>query len=562
MIGLLLAIAALVAAVAYLLSKVEALAGEVAKLLARFGPFKSWGQRRQTRWRLERRAQKLLRSLREEAPIATDKLAIEWVDPKASREALLEQGKVIVRLRSEDRAEQNLVHATMLFVSTSLLFRAKRYLDPEQRDSFDLFVTARMLGQTRDNDGVLDAFLSEYMYPRTAEEGSRVDEYVRAFEALAEAGLFYGVLLREVDYLGEKVWGKKFIAELPPEIDELLDMLGSLAARVPGEKINSNVLREYCRMGVVLVGMQDKMQQGIDTWIEYIQSALVRREVDSIYLLGMWRDRAKLRQIAAAFADGYELTNASRISQTLSDGKRDSFIAVMRRHDPVVFQPRLPSRRRPFTKDPATIRTGTSPATGLLGTVRRFGGLGFGFLEVDSEPEEAFFHLNDCINPPEFVARGDRVECDVRTEGPEEKLKAYNVHFLHLVETQQPRQELAARAAEEREEAGVAVRDPEPDTATEAESNGGNGQSHEPPEGRVSAEVAQFGTKGYGFLRIAEVPISVFFHLNDCLEPPLFIKRGETVTCEVYVNAPGQLRARKVEFALGDESDSAPPPHD
>lgn len=550
----LLGIAAFLALLLLVLSRINAVVVELTKWLSHFRPLYKWGRKHYTRTTLEARTGTLFKRLNDDAPFLTDRMKVEWVDPGTSRESFLQNGRIVVRLRFDDRKDQNVVHAASLFVSTSLLFKAKKYLGEAQRDSLDLYVTAKLLEQA--DDGLVDVFLSEYLLPRT-DEDSRVSEYFAAYETLARAGLFFDVLLREVDFLGAKVFGRRSIPDLPPEVDAVIDMLETLALRAWRERVDLTLLREYCRTAVVIVGMQEKVEEGIGAWVGFIEGVLVPRNAESIYLLGMWRNRQMLKEIASRFADRYELIASRRATPIFADGiEREAAIVVLQKHDPSVFQPRTSERRNRLAT-----ANGAHQTVDVLARVRSFGDQGYGFLELDTGEGDIFFHLNDCLDPPSFVARGDRVACDLVPDDDEERLRARSVRFLQLAPTQEPRDVLAARAraardsSQEDAQPNVGASDEPPSRARDLEREDVAPTFEPAPEGRVRAEVCSFGAKQFGFLKMPDGR-QAFFHVNDCENPPMNVKVGEAVTCEVYFDRPGRLKAREIRFgaSISDES--------
>ncbi|MGH2939396.1 MAG: hypothetical protein ACRDPE_14910 [Solirubrobacterales bacterium] len=546
------ALVAVLTVLLVLLGKVTGIFDEIAKLLSHIRPLYGWGQRRFIRSSIERRAGKLLREMKEEAPFLSSEMEVDWIDPETPREAFLSKGKVVVRLRSEDRYDENFVHATCLFVSTSLLFRAKRYLAPEQRDTLDLYVTAKLL--ERADDGLVDVFLNDYLLPRTREEFSRVPEYFGAFETLARAGLFYDVLLAELDFLGNKVFGGRLIPELPTEVDQVIDMLETIALRSWRERVELTRLLDYCRIAVVIVGMEEKLQEGIHPWANHIERDLIPRNTESIYLLGMWRNRALLKELAESLSDRYEIAIDRRTTALFTDGlERSVYVTALHRNDPSVFQPRTIERRRRLGPEPENVTVKDLAAAPMLGTVVNFGGQGYGFIELDDRKDQIFFHLKDCIDPPPFVARGDRVECHVRFDGsPQGRARAHAVRFVQFAPTERPREELAAAAR------GDALAERNGGRGSVGSSNGSDSSEAvvlEPPAGRVSASVLSFGSKEFGFVRLDDGQ-EAFFHLKDCIDPPISIRAGLEVTCEAFLSPTGQLRVRDVEFALADDQDS------
>ncbi len=131
---------------------------------------------------------------------------LEWIEADVKRQAFLEADRVVVRVKRNDPHHENFVKAVYLFVSTALLYRAKRYISPPQGRAIDLFVTAEIFREQRPE--VVDHFLEEYLHPQIDDGSARVTTLFEHFALISKAGLFFPVFLQEMDYLGRKVFGK------------------------------------------------------------------------------------------------------------------------------------------------------------------------------------------------------------------------------------------------------------------------------------------------------------------------------------------------------------------
>ncbi|MGA8493018.1 MAG: hypothetical protein WB711_21525 [Terriglobales bacterium] len=83
---------------------------------------------------------------------------LDWVDAEVKRQAFIEADRVVVRVRRDDPHHETFVKAVYLFVSTSLLYRAKRYISPPQGRAIDLFVSTEILKEQKPE--VVDHFLA------------------------------------------------------------------------------------------------------------------------------------------------------------------------------------------------------------------------------------------------------------------------------------------------------------------------------------------------------------------------------------------------------------------
>lgn len=132
-----------------------------------------------------------------------EKIKIDWVEKNKTRKAFLEGDSVIIRLQKNDSNEQNFIHGTHLFVSTCLLYKLKRHLDKNQKETMDLYVTAGLLNGS--GNSVQDFYLEKYIIP-SIEKSRKKKSYYSKYQTLDKHGYFYPLLITELNYLGKKVF--------------------------------------------------------------------------------------------------------------------------------------------------------------------------------------------------------------------------------------------------------------------------------------------------------------------------------------------------------------------
>ncbi len=185
---------------------------------------------------------------------------LDWVDADVKRQSFLEQDRVVVRVKRDDPHHENFVKAVYLFVSTALLYRAKRYISPPQGRAIDLFVSAEIFREQKPE--VVDYFLEKYLHPHIDDGSARVTDLFKRFDVISKAGLFVPVFLQEMDYLGQKVFGGRKGQEVVKEVDELVLFLETLAQRRVGdEQTDLNFSQQYCRFAIVIVGKAAKISK-------------------------------------------------------------------------------------------------------------------------------------------------------------------------------------------------------------------------------------------------------------------------------------------------------------
>ena len=217
-----------------------------------------------------------------------EKLEVQWIDPKSDRSSFLADGKIVLRLRRDDSEDQNIVHGSYLFVSKALLKHSKRYLSPSQKEALDLFVCSRILKEEKPS--IVGIFLDEYLHPKTENKKSKIAKYVDDFSVIDNGKFFFPILIQELEFLGNKVFGKRREDLIIKEVNGLIEFLKPIAIRQIGQEMDLNFEGEYCRFGLVIIGKPLKLQQSIEPYVGYIKKVLVERDIETIYLLSKKRE--------------------------------------------------------------------------------------------------------------------------------------------------------------------------------------------------------------------------------------------------------------------------------
>jgi hypothetical protein len=270
---------------------------------------------------------------------------LDWVDAEhTKRSAFLDANQVVVRVRKDDPRHENFVKAVYLFVSTALLYRAKRYISPPQGHAIDLFVSAEIFREQKPE--VVDHFLEEYLHPHMDDGSEKVAGYFEQFDLLGKAGLFFPVFLQEMDYLGQKVFGNRKNHEIIKEVQGLIDFLENIALRQVGdEQTDLSFIQRYCRFSVVIVGKPAKISQSLSPYVNFIRDGLKQHSLETVYLFGRIENEERIKLVCTELADIYDLVATKRVSKTLiyrtADGeekrKLDGFVAVLRSRNRALY---------------------------------------------------------------------------------------------------------------------------------------------------------------------------------------------------------------------------------
>ena len=130
--------------------KIEKWSALLWKFLGKLGNIFSFAHKRYVRHDLQGRVNDFCRRLRRLAPyISDEKLQIEWVEPSATRESIIADGMIVLRLRKDDPQDHNFVHGAFIFVSGMLLRKVKRYISMSQKQAIDLVVCSKLIQEEK-----------------------------------------------------------------------------------------------------------------------------------------------------------------------------------------------------------------------------------------------------------------------------------------------------------------------------------------------------------------------------------------------------------------------------
>lgn len=304
--------------------------------LSKLGYLFNLAHQRYVKHDLQGRVNSFVKNLRRAVPdIGDEKLKIEWVDPAVERKSFIADGKVVIRLRREDPEDNNFVHGAFLYISGTLLRKPKRYLSLSQRRSIDLFVCTKLI--EAEKPSVVGFFLDEYLHPQTENKKSKIALYLDDFAQIHRGGLFFSLFVQELQYLGDKVFGRRRDDLIVNEVNGLTDFLKDVANRPVGDEGDLNFDGDYCKFGIVIIGRPQKLLASIQPYITYIENQLVKKGVETIYLLSRGENRRRVDQICELFLNDYYCMRRFRFRGILRHRHFEElaprYLVVMRRKE-------------------------------------------------------------------------------------------------------------------------------------------------------------------------------------------------------------------------------------
>ncbi len=322
--------------------KIEKWASIINRIFAGFGTSFNFAHKRYVKHDLQSRINEFTKRVSTSAPYFDNtKVSIQWTEKNLPKKAFLEEGKVILRLRSNDPEDENFVHGAYWVVSTQLLPKMKRYVAPYQRQALDLYVTSKIIEKEKHH--VIENFLEHYLHPYM-EKNSKITDMYQQFDKIDKYGVFYSVLLQELYFLSMKVYGGPKNNRIVSEVAKLVDFLEKVSSRVIGEEVELNFRGEFSRFAIVIIGKPFKMSlEGTDPYTNFIRRDLVTTKAETIYLLGRYEHREFIDEVCNCLPSELAVYKKHRYIGTISrkEGKSkiEEYLIVLRASGIDLFQP-------------------------------------------------------------------------------------------------------------------------------------------------------------------------------------------------------------------------------
>lgn len=209
-------------------------------------------------------------------------IKVDWVDENQIPESFLKEGKLIVRMKKNSNDNKNFVNAVMVFISESVLPKAKKYISKKQRESIDLYVAKKMFDKK--NEDIAIEFVQDYLQPKMEDE--KIDNFFAKYEGIDKAGLFFPVFIQEMIFLGNKVFNNRRDDSIIIEVTNLINFLDRRASKKVGQDMDGRFFGEYCKFAVVLVGKVDKIYaEGVRPYKKCIER-FIKSGSETLYLVG------------------------------------------------------------------------------------------------------------------------------------------------------------------------------------------------------------------------------------------------------------------------------------
>ena len=265
---------------------------------------------------------------------------VEWAPKGEQPSQFMGDGRLVVRLHAYEHQDRNDLTASLLFISHTLVRRAKIYLPKRRARSVDLYAVDRLL--TRTAPAAADLLHEEIMGPECDADHELGDMLVD-YQKVDRINGFFPIFIRELNYLAGKVVVKPRGDQLVRDVNELHRFLVRYSDRRIGEEMPMEVQGRFLRCAVMIVAKSAKRDIGDRApYVKYI-SRLATAGHETIYLIGnVRRENADfMRAIARDFRNrsGWSEIEQRTFGATLhdadgSDIKVRNLLIVLRTNAP------------------------------------------------------------------------------------------------------------------------------------------------------------------------------------------------------------------------------------
>ena len=276
--------------------------------------------------RLESSCSKVLKKFNKELPeLSIPKLSIEWI--KSDKyDTELKEGEAIIKLQFSKDQTRNIVNAASVYVRDTFLKHSKPYMNDSLRQAIDLSITRKiLLGIDKNQRNILAQFNDENL--------TRYDQYrneCNQVESIDDAGLLTRILIRELDYFGDKLQSRIPNDKCKNEADNFLTYLFDIATRIYDENTKLQFVESTLKVGVLLVAKLDTYSvAGLDPYLRRIKLGFARG-IETFYLLAREDKVEILEDVAKALlkTGNFTLINKPKIFK--DQNNRDNLCYCLR----------------------------------------------------------------------------------------------------------------------------------------------------------------------------------------------------------------------------------------
>lgn len=209
-------------------------------------------------------------------------LKVKWISPDMSKDAFIENDRVVVLLNYHQNKDENLARATMLYMNKAVIPEARPHIHTKLGQAIDLMMTKKALFSFTEARSSLGHFIRTVLRPQVNQD-EELKEMCMVIDTIDERGLFTRVLLKELMELGIRRAGITETGDTVFETSEFIKLLKKIADKERGVDVDCDFIRNNIKMTVVLVARSENVELGPNIYLQKIKE-LIRQSARTIYI--------------------------------------------------------------------------------------------------------------------------------------------------------------------------------------------------------------------------------------------------------------------------------------
>jgi len=178
--------------------------------------------------------------------------------------------------------------------------------------SLDLFATKKLL--EKESNSSVEQFMTDYFVPEI-EKSDGVREMIKQCTEIDRLGVFFPILINELNSLGNKVFLEKPTKEVFEEVKALIKFLETFSFREVGDmSVPDTFIGKYTRCAIkIIASKKTREENNIDYHLDRIRRSLELR-LENIYIIGNSKDDNKnfMHSVVDRTLDKYNHINMTK----------------------------------------------------------------------------------------------------------------------------------------------------------------------------------------------------------------------------------------------------------
>lgn len=255
-------------------------------------------------------------------------MKIDWVKNTNDAQAYLKNGEVIVTIDYSHNQDRNLVVATLAYLEKGLLPNVRPYVDKILMKSTDFIVARNFLKYSNVHSAT--NYFFENVFKPEIEKNPLLKEDCLLLENLEDIGFFSKIYLRQLKFLGLKLFPSFPNESIKNEIREFAYFLKDIALREPKEFVKLMFHKNKIRVNIMLVARAETKLRGTEAYIQRVDICITKG-IEQLYICSRDSDNISLAEEVAEnleYTDKIKILGKYKFVQSINGEDRNALLFV------------------------------------------------------------------------------------------------------------------------------------------------------------------------------------------------------------------------------------------